>query len=129
MTFQSDSLSEPIRSATRQKQTPAFNKLGKDGCAGRTPLRERRAYLIRLADLLDGRAYGRLITAESKPLPDAIAEVKKSAPLVGPDRKPAATLGRTGSRRLIALPVSGSTTEGRPRHGRSGQSSPLGEAS
>jgi hypothetical protein len=126
MTFQSDSLSEPIRSTTRQKQTPAFNKLGKDGCAGRTPLHERRAYLIRLADLLDGRAYGRLITAESKPLPDAIAEVKKSAPLFGP---PAATLGRTGSRRLIALPVSGATTEGRPRHGRSGQSSPLGEAS
>ena len=60
MTFQSHSLSEPIRSTTRQKQTPAFNKLGKDGCAGRTPLHERRAYLIRLADLLDGRAYGRL---------------------------------------------------------------------
>ena len=37
---------------------------------------------MRLADLLDGRAetYGRLITAEmGKPLPDAIAEIKKSA--------------------------------------------------
>jgi acyl-CoA reductase-like NAD-dependent aldehyde dehydrogenase len=48
----------------------------------RTPLHERRAFLIRLADLLDGRAgtYGRLITAEmGKPLPDAIAEIKKSA--------------------------------------------------
>jgi acyl-CoA reductase-like NAD-dependent aldehyde dehydrogenase len=86
----------------------------------RTPLHERRAYLVRLADLLDGRAYGRLITAEmGKPLPDAIAEVKKSAPLVGPDRKPAATLGRTGSRRLIALTASGATAVGRPPHGRS----------
>ena len=48
----------------------------------RTRLHERRAFLIRLADLLDGRAetYGRLITAEmGKPLPDAIAETKKSA--------------------------------------------------
>ena len=48
----------------------------------RTPLHERRAFLIRLADLLDERAetYGRLITAEmGKPLPDAIAEIKKSA--------------------------------------------------
>src|SRR5258707_15002553 len=48
----------------------------------RTPLHERRAFLIRLAALLDGRAetYGRLITAEmGKPLPDAIAEIKKSA--------------------------------------------------
>jgi acyl-CoA reductase-like NAD-dependent aldehyde dehydrogenase len=44
----------------------------------RTPLHERRAFLIRLADLLDGRAetYGRLITAEmGKPLPDAIAKI------------------------------------------------------
>jgi hypothetical protein len=44
----------------------------------RTPLQERRAFLIRLADLLDERAetYGRLITAEmGKPLPDAIAEI------------------------------------------------------
>ena len=48
----------------------------------RTPLYERRAFLVRLADLLDRRAetYGRLITAEmGKPLPDAIAEIKKSA--------------------------------------------------
>jgi succinate-semialdehyde dehydrogenase/glutarate-semialdehyde dehydrogenase len=40
------------------------------------------ALLIRLADLLDGRAetYGRLITADmGKPLSDAIAEIKKSA--------------------------------------------------
>ena len=48
----------------------------------RTPLPERTAFLIRLADLLDARAetYARLITAEmGKPLPDAIAESKKSA--------------------------------------------------
>jgi acyl-CoA reductase-like NAD-dependent aldehyde dehydrogenase len=48
----------------------------------RTALSERRAFLIRLADLLDARAetYARLITAEmGKPLPDAIAEIKKSA--------------------------------------------------
>ena len=48
----------------------------------RTPLHERRAFLIRLADLLDARAetYGRLSTAEmGKPLPDAIAEIRKSA--------------------------------------------------
>jgi acyl-CoA reductase-like NAD-dependent aldehyde dehydrogenase len=48
----------------------------------RTPLHERSAFLIRLVDLLDARAetYGRLITAEmGKPLPDAIAEIKKSA--------------------------------------------------
>jgi acyl-CoA reductase-like NAD-dependent aldehyde dehydrogenase len=48
----------------------------------RTPLHERTAFLIRLADLLDARAesYGRLITAEmGKPLADAIGEVKKSA--------------------------------------------------
>jgi acyl-CoA reductase-like NAD-dependent aldehyde dehydrogenase len=47
----------------------------------RTPLHERRAFLIRLADLLDGRAetYGRLITAEmGKPLPDAIAEIEQT---------------------------------------------------
>jgi hypothetical protein len=47
-----------------------------------TPLHERTAFLIRLADLLDARAetYGRLITAEmGKPLPDAIDEIKKSA--------------------------------------------------
>jgi acyl-CoA reductase-like NAD-dependent aldehyde dehydrogenase len=48
----------------------------------RTPLHERTAFLIRLADLLDARTetYGRLITAEmGKPLPDAIDEIKKSA--------------------------------------------------
>jgi acyl-CoA reductase-like NAD-dependent aldehyde dehydrogenase len=48
----------------------------------RTPLRERTAFLVRLAGLLEERAetYGRLITAEmGKPLPDAIGEVKKSA--------------------------------------------------
>ncbi|MDB5785905.1 aldehyde dehydrogenase family protein [Caballeronia mineralivorans] len=48
----------------------------------RTPLHERSAFLIRLADLLDARAesYARLITAEmGKPLADAIAEIKKSA--------------------------------------------------
>ena len=47
-----------------------------------TPLRERVAFLIRLADLLDGRAetYGRLITAEmGRPIGDAIDEVRKSA--------------------------------------------------
>ncbi len=48
----------------------------------RTPLHERSAFLIRLADLLDARAesYARLITAEmGKPLADAIAEIRKSA--------------------------------------------------
>jgi acyl-CoA reductase-like NAD-dependent aldehyde dehydrogenase len=48
----------------------------------RTSMHERAAFLARLADLLDARAetYGRLITAEiGKPLPDAIAEIKKSA--------------------------------------------------
>jgi acyl-CoA reductase-like NAD-dependent aldehyde dehydrogenase len=48
----------------------------------RTPLPERTAFLIRLADLLDARAetYGRLITAEmGKPIADSISEVKKSA--------------------------------------------------
>ena len=48
----------------------------------RTPLQERRAFLTRLGDLLDRRAetYSRLITAEmGKPLPDAIAEIRKSA--------------------------------------------------
>jgi succinate-semialdehyde dehydrogenase / glutarate-semialdehyde dehydrogenase len=42
--------------------------------SSRTALHERRAFLTRLADLLDGRAetYGRLITAEmGKPLPEA----------------------------------------------------------
>jgi acyl-CoA reductase-like NAD-dependent aldehyde dehydrogenase len=48
----------------------------------RTRLHERRAFLIRLADLLDGRAetYGRLITAEmGTPLHDTIAEIKNPA--------------------------------------------------
>jgi acyl-CoA reductase-like NAD-dependent aldehyde dehydrogenase len=48
----------------------------------RTPLHKRRAFLVRLADLLDQRAetYGRLITAEmGKPLADAMAEIRKSS--------------------------------------------------
>jgi succinate-semialdehyde dehydrogenase/glutarate-semialdehyde dehydrogenase/succinate-semialdehyde dehydrogenase len=48
----------------------------------RTPLKERTAFVARLAKLLDERAeiYGRLITAEmGKPLADAIDEVRKSA--------------------------------------------------
>jgi acyl-CoA reductase-like NAD-dependent aldehyde dehydrogenase len=48
----------------------------------RTPLPERIAFLLRLADLLEARAetYGRLITSEmGKPLPEAIGEVKKAA--------------------------------------------------
>src|ERR1700749_1681876 len=47
-----------------------------------TPLAERTAFLLRLADLLEKRAeeYGRLITLEmGKPLREAIGEVKKSA--------------------------------------------------
>ena len=47
----------------------------------RTPLRERIAFLARLAELLEERAgtYGRLITAEmGKPLADSIFEIKKS---------------------------------------------------
>jgi acyl-CoA reductase-like NAD-dependent aldehyde dehydrogenase len=47
-----------------------------------TPLAERTAFLLRLADLLEKRAeeYGRLITQEmGKPLSEAIGEVKKSA--------------------------------------------------
>jgi acyl-CoA reductase-like NAD-dependent aldehyde dehydrogenase len=48
----------------------------------RTPLEDRRAFLVRLADLLEARAqdYGRLITLEmGKPLAEAIGEVKKAA--------------------------------------------------
>src|ERR1700675_4778455 len=48
----------------------------------RTPLQERKAFLTRLAELLEERAetYGRLITAEmGKPLADSIFEIKKSA--------------------------------------------------
>src|SRR6267378_168958 len=48
----------------------------------RTPLRERIAFLTRLAELLEERAetYGRLITAEmGKPLADSLFEIKKCA--------------------------------------------------
>jgi len=48
----------------------------------RTPLSERTAFLIRLADLLEKRAddYARLITLEmGKPLAEAVGEVKKAA--------------------------------------------------
>lgn len=48
----------------------------------RRPLSERRAFLVRLADLLEARAqeYGRLITLEmGKPLAEAVGEVKKAA--------------------------------------------------
>jgi acyl-CoA reductase-like NAD-dependent aldehyde dehydrogenase len=48
----------------------------------KTPLAERRAFLVRLADLLEERAdtYARLITTEmGKPVGEALGEVKKSA--------------------------------------------------
>ena len=48
----------------------------------RTSLRERIAFLARLAELLEERAetYGHLITAEmGKPLADSIFEIKKCA--------------------------------------------------
>ncbi|MFO1247260.1 MAG: NAD-dependent succinate-semialdehyde dehydrogenase [Alphaproteobacteria bacterium] len=48
----------------------------------RTSLDERKAFLLRLADLLEERAetYGKLIVSEmGKPLVEAIGEVKKSA--------------------------------------------------
>lgn len=48
----------------------------------RTPLAERTAFLVRLADLLETRAeeYARLITLEmGKPLAEATGEVKKAA--------------------------------------------------
>lgn len=48
----------------------------------KTPLSERAAFLLRLADLLEQRAeeYGRLITLEmGKPISEAIGEVKKAA--------------------------------------------------
>ncbi|MGC1297982.1 MAG: NAD-dependent succinate-semialdehyde dehydrogenase [Alloacidobacterium sp.] len=55
-----------------------------DGWLGwsRTPLSERTAFLIRLADLLEGRVeeYARLITLEmGKPIEEARGEVKKAA--------------------------------------------------
>ncbi len=48
----------------------------------RTPLSERTAFLIRLAELLEKRAddYARLITLEmGKPIGEALGEVKKAA--------------------------------------------------
>ena len=48
----------------------------------RTPLAERTAFLVRLADLLEKRVdeYARLITLEmGKPLAEAKGEVKKAA--------------------------------------------------
>jgi succinate-semialdehyde dehydrogenase/glutarate-semialdehyde dehydrogenase/succinate-semialdehyde dehydrogenase len=48
----------------------------------RTPLAERTAFLVRLADLLEKRAeqYARLITLEmGKPIGEALGEVKKAA--------------------------------------------------
>ncbi len=48
----------------------------------KTPIEERCAFLIRLADLLESRAeeYGALIVSEmGKPLAEAVGEVKKSA--------------------------------------------------
>src|ERR1700737_3621183 len=48
----------------------------------RTPLSERTSFLLRLADLLEGRAeeYARLITLEmGKPITEARGEVKKAA--------------------------------------------------
>ena len=48
----------------------------------RTPLGERTAFLLRLADLLEKRAeeYARLITLEmGKPIGEALGEVKKAA--------------------------------------------------
>jgi acyl-CoA reductase-like NAD-dependent aldehyde dehydrogenase len=48
----------------------------------RTPLAERKAFLVRLAELLEARAedYGKLIVSEmGKPLGEAMGEVKKSA--------------------------------------------------
>jgi acyl-CoA reductase-like NAD-dependent aldehyde dehydrogenase len=48
----------------------------------KTPVSERTAFLLRLADLLEQRAdeYGRLITLEmGKPIGEAVGEVKKAA--------------------------------------------------
>src|ERR1700676_1593252 len=69
----------------------------------RTPLQERRAFLTRLAELLEERAetYGRLITAEmGKPLADSIFEIKKSA-------WSARHLAETGEAYLEPQPVPG----------------------
>src|SRR5258705_12582461 len=73
----------------------------------RTPLRERIAFLTRLAELLEERAetYGRLITAEmGKPLADSIFEIKKSA-------WAARHLAETGEAYLKPQPVSGIPAE------------------
>lgn len=48
----------------------------------RTPLEDRKTFLVRLAELLEARAedYGKLIVSEmGKPLGEAVGEVKKSA--------------------------------------------------
>ena len=69
----------------------------------RTPLHERRAFLVRLADLLEERAeaYGRLITAEmGKPLAESIGEIKKCA-------WAARHLAETGEAYLKPQPVAG----------------------
>src|SRR5712675_1839866 len=76
-----------------------------DGWRGwsRTPLRQRIAFLARLAELLEERAetYGRLITAEmGKPLADSIFEIKKSA-------WAARHLAETGEAYLKPQPVAG----------------------
>jgi acyl-CoA reductase-like NAD-dependent aldehyde dehydrogenase len=73
----------------------------------RTPLHERSAFLMRLADLLDARAesYGRLITTEmGKPVADAMGEVKKSA-------WDARHLAEAGKAYLEAQPISGLTAQ------------------
>src|SRR4029077_7407492 len=73
----------------------------------RTSLRERIAFLTRLAELLEERAetYGRLITAEmGKPLVDSIFEIKKSA-------WAARHLAETGEAYLKPQPVAGIPAE------------------
>ena len=55
-----------------------------------TPLRERTAFLVRLAGLLEERAetYGRLITAEmGKPLPDAVQRPLTRRPILSPPKR------------------------------------------
>src|SRR5258708_33380207 len=69
----------------------------------RTSLRERSAFLTRLAELLEERVetYGRLITAEmGKPLADSSFEIKQSA-------SAARHLAETGEVYLKPQPVSG----------------------